>query len=224
MAKRNRNRKRKNKESVTKEETEIIKETQSNTKEENEVTEVTEVTNEKSISKVTEEKTKIEPKKSALLTQILVGSFVVLFALPSIYYFSKISPAHTAEIDKLAKENQVKTKELETKLSDALKAKEQSELGIKKEKELNEKKLNEKLKSSTTKEQELKEKLEKVTQDSKNLNIELLATQTKVIELEKKMIKEAKTKYELQKQLILLVTKGKELEDKFKKLESSIDK
>jgi len=237
MAKRNRNRKRKDKQSTITEEQKKTEETQpiKSVKKKNiEKTET--VVKEKVVESTPKESEKKEKKEGNLLKNLLSGSFIVLFALPATYYFTKISPEYISQLDKLGKENQAITKNFDGKLSGVLKTRDEAieKLSVlKREKEELQKKLTLKIEenkalSSTQletidkKEKAFKESSEKETQKSEKLNAELLNTQKTVKELELKLTVETKDKEKLQEKLIFVVTKGKELEDNFKKLKESV--
>ena len=237
MAKRNRNRKRKDKQSTITEEQKKTEETQpiKSVKKKNiEKTET--VVKEKVVESTPKESEKKEKKEGNLLKNLLSGSFIVLFALPATYYFTKISPEYISQLDKLGKENQAITKNFDGKLSGVLKTRDEAieKLSVlKREKEELQKKLTLKIEenkvlSSTQleaidkKEKAFKESSEKETQKSEKLNAELLNTQKTVKELELKLTVETKKKEKLQEKLIFVVTKGKELEDNFKKLKESV--
>jgi len=179
MAKRNRNTKNK-KTSNNEEKIDISNET-----EERESTSV-------------EIKGKKEKKKTGLFNQVLIGSFVTLLALPTGYYYFKVSPEHRAEIEKLTNI----TKGLEVKLADTQKEKRELAKNLKIEL------------ASNLKNQEQSALIQK------KVNEELSVTQIKVTALEKKLKEETKTKSNLHEKITFIITKGKELEDNFKALKS----
>jgi hypothetical protein len=153
---------------------------------------------------------KTENKKTGLFNQILVGSFVTLLALPTGYYYFKVSPEHRAEIEKLTKKSDLIRKGLEVKLADAQKEKKELSKNLKIEL------------ASNLKNQEQSALIQKKeTKKSVKVNEELSVTQTKVTALEKKLQEETIRKSNLQEKLMFVVTKGKELEDKFKELKSA---
>jgi hypothetical protein len=250
MAKRNRNRKRKNKQLLNEEEQKIEKVNEQINKNSGEKTIepviVIEIEKEENIPSAIGETTPKEKKKMGLFKQVLTGSFILLLALPTGYYFSKISPEHATEITKLSEKNINIKKEFELKISDMLKTNKELEEKLKKESALTLKtkeelaliqkksklvqkaegnpKVKETLLIKEKEVSELEKKLTLLVNTSKTLKNELnslkSSTQVKEQAFNEKFEKEAKKKKELQEQIIFLITKGKELEDVFNALSS----